>query len=347
MTPLRAALLQLLSNSVIPEDSMQAAIGCLMDGQSTDVEIAAFLTALRCRGETVDELVGAARAMRDRSTRIPCSAEGRLDTCGTGGDELHTFNISTAAALVAAAAGVPVAKHGNRSVSSRSGSADVLEALGVNLTLTPEQVGRCVDEIGLGFCFAPLLHGAMRHAAPVRKQLGFRTIFNVLGPLTNPAGADFQLVGTGSNRLAEQLAEALNRLGARRALVVCGNDQLDEISLWGTTQAILVERGQRPRTMHWTAEDLGLPACSVAEIQVTSPEASARVIREVLAGRDGAARHMVAANAGAALWIAGRAAEIRGGVELAQASIDSGGAAAILSRLTEISQKLAADENPA
>lgn len=341
MTPLRSVLLQLLASHPVAEDAMQAAIGCLMDGQSNEVEIAAFLTALRCRGETVDELVGAARAMRDRSTRIPCRAEGRLDTCGTGGDELQTFNISTAAAIVAAAAGVPVAKHGNRSVSSLSGSADVLESLGVNLTLTPEQVAQCVDDIGIGFCFAPLLHGAMKHAAPVRKQLGFRTIFNFLGPLTNPAGADFQLVGTGSDERAAQLAEALSRLGARRALVVCGNNQLDEISLWGTTRAFLVERGRRPAEQTWTADELGLPPCSVAEIQVSSPAASAKVVRDLLAGKPGAARNMVLANAGAALWIAGRGTDIRAGIALAAEAIDSGRAASILARLAETSQKLA------
>lgn len=345
MTPLRSALLQLLADHPVPEDAMQAAIGCLMDGQSSEVEIAAFLTALRCRGETVDELVGAARAMRDRSTKIPCQALGRLDTCGTGGDELQTFNISTAAALVAAAAGVPVAKHGNRSVSSLSGSADVLEALGVNLALTPGQVALCVDEIGIGFCFAPLLHGAMKHAAPVRKQLGFRTIFNFLGPLTNPAGADFQLVGAGSDERAAQLAEALSRLGARRALVVCGNNQLDEISLWGSTRAFLVERGNRPAEMVWSPADLGLPACSVAEIQVPSPAASASIIRELLAGTPGAARNMVLANAGAALWIAGRGADVRAGIALAAEAIDSGRAAATLRTLAERSQKLATEGN--
>ena len=192
---IQAAIDSAVTGNNLTADEMYAAVSELMDGQAAEVQIAALLTALRVKGETVDEIVGAARAMKERVTLIPANKTGLLDTCGTGGDELFTFNISTATAIVAAASGVPVAKHGNRSVSSSSGSADVLEALGVNVQLSPADVGHCIDHLGIGFCFAPLLHGAMKHAAPVRKQLGFRTIFNLLGPLTNPANAEYQLLG--------------------------------------------------------------------------------------------------------------------------------------------------------
>ncbi len=212
-----------------------------MRGEADERVLAALLTALRIKGEAVSEIVGAARAMIACATRIPTTRRGLLDTCGTGGDKLHTFNISTAAALVAASSGVPVAKHGNRSVSSSSGSADVLEALGINVRLTPEEVGRCVDDLGIGFCFAPLFHGSMKHAMPVRKVLGFRTLFNLLGPLTNPAGADFQLVGVSTVSAARKVAGALAELGRKRALVVCGAGHLDEVSLWGETTVFRVE----------------------------------------------------------------------------------------------------------
>ena len=331
---LRTALTALLEGRDLDSDTMRAAVGAIMDGRSTEVEIASLLTALRCRGETVDELVGAAQAMRERATLIPCNTGSLLDTCGTGGDALHTFNISTAAALVAAAAGQPVAKHGNRSVSSSSGSADVLEALGVNLQLTPAQVADCVDQIGIGFCFAPLLHQAMKYAAPVRKQLGFRTIFNLLGPLTNPARATYQLVGASRIAAAEMLAKALHRLQATRALVVCGNDELDEVSLWGETTVFEVSTAGVQRHT-WTVATLGLPTCRVEELQVATAADSAAVIRRVLAGEPGAARDIVVANAGAGLLAANRAPTIEQAVSLAAAAIDQGRAAQLCERLVE------------
>ena len=273
--------------------------------------------------------------MRERVTPIPVQRTGLLDTCGTGGDGLCTFNISTATAIVAAAAGVPVAKHGNRSVSSSSGSADVLEALGVQVTLTPEQVARCIDEAGLGFCFAPLLHGAMKHAAPVRRELGFRTVFNLLGPLTNPAGAESQLLGTGQPDTARMLAEALAELGCRRAIVVAGDRGLDEVCLWGPTRAFLVENGAVAEET-WQPEQFGLPACSPDDLRVDGPEASARVIQGVLAGSAGPALDIVLANSAAALRAAGAVDSLDEGVSQAREAVTSGQAARLLETLREI-----------
>ncbi|OYW23119.1 MAG: anthranilate phosphoribosyltransferase, partial [Planctomycetales bacterium 12-60-4] len=280
MDALRSAIGSLLDDHPLDAAAMEFAVGSIMDGGCDPLLISAFLTALRCRGESVEQLVGAARAMRKRSLKIPCRQVGLLDTCGTGGDALHTFNISTATAFVAAATGVPVAKHGNRSASSKSGSADVLEALGVRLDLTPEQVAECVDEVGIGFCFAQRIHAAMKHAAPVRQALGFRTLFNLLGPLTNPAQAEFQLLGVGRIPLAELMAGALAQLGANHAIVVCGNGELDEVSLWGPTTVFDVRKGSVKRH-EWTAETFGLPECRVADLTVESPTESAAVIRAV------------------------------------------------------------------
>jgi anthranilate phosphoribosyltransferase len=328
------AIEQVLAGHDLSSESMHAAVSQIMEGTAGEVAIAVFLTSLRMKGEAESELVGAAQAMRERSTKISTTRTGLLDTCGTGGDALHTFNISTAAALVAAACGVPVAKHGNRSATSKSGSADVLEALGVRLDLPPERVARCVDEVGIGFCFAPLLHGAMKYVAPVRKQLGFRTIFNFLGPLTNPAGAEFQLVGAGRSEIAGKLAKALAKLGTTRAIVVCGAGELDEVSLWGETEAFDVSSGSVSR-MVWSSETFDLPRCRVEELQVASPQESAQVIRQVLARQNGPARDMVLANTAAALFTARKAASLREGVAQASAAIDSGRAAELVKRLAD------------
>ncbi len=317
-----------------------AAISAVMNGEATEIEIASLLTALRCHGETVAMLVGAARAMRERATPIPCRSTDLLDTCGPGGDGLGTFNISTAAALVAAACGVKVAKHGNRSMTSKSGSADVLEQLGVQLQLPAEQVGRCVDEVGIGFCFAPLLHGAMKHAAPVRKQLGFRTIFNFLGPLTNPARAAYQLIGVPKRDLAEKMAAALCELGTQHALIVCGNDELDEVSLWGET-AVWEITGDRLEFRTWTARDAGLPECRVSDLEMNSPAESAAIIRTVLEGRPGPATDMVVVNTAAALVAADQTNTLAAGVRLAQTAITSGAAKTLLERLVQFTQALA------
>jgi anthranilate phosphoribosyltransferase len=340
LAELAAVVTAVFERRDISDAAMQQAVATMMDGRCDPADIASLLTALRCHGETVPQLVGAARAMRERSSRIPTRRTGLLDTCGTGGDGLHTFNISTATALVAAAAGVPVAKHGNRSATSRSGSADVLEALGVSLALSPEQVGGCIDELGIGFCFAQSVHGAMKHVAPVRRQLGFRTIFNLLGPLTNPAGADFQLVGASRIALADLLAGALAELGVKQALVVCGNDELDEVSLWGETTVFQV-RGNAVLRHTWTPETLGLPPCTAAELRVDSPAASATLIREVFDGGHEAARNIVLANAAAALMAADWVETPRQGVEQAANAIDSGRAAQLLEQFATRTRQLA------
>jgi anthranilate phosphoribosyltransferase len=339
-TTLQLALARLTSGESLDSHAAYAAFGTIMDGGASEVEIAAFLTALRVKGESVAEIEGAARAMSERSTQVPVHRAGLLDTCGTGGDGLHTFNISTATAFVVAACGVPVAKHGNRGVSSSSGSADVLEQLGVQVGLSPAAAARCIDEIGLGFCFAPTYHLAMKHVAPVRRQLKFRTIFNLLGPLTNPARAEYQLIGVSRVQTAGLLARALADLGRKHAYVVCGADQLDEVSLWGETTAIEVEAGQL-KTHRWTVEELQLPACTPEDLKVTSPAESAVAIREIFAGKPGPHRNIVLANAAAALLAAVKVGTLAEGVERACAALDSGRANDVLDRLVALSQQLA------
>ncbi len=324
----------LLRGEDVPVEKMQFAVSEVMRGEADERLLAALLTALRMKGEAVSEIVGAARAMIECATRIPVNRGGLLDTCGTGGDHLKTFNISTATALVAASAGVPVAKHGNRSVSSSSGSADVLEALGVNVNLSPDQVGQCVDQLGIGFCFAPLFHGSMKHAMPVRKVLGFRTLFNVLGPLTNPAGAEFQLLGVADWELSSKVAWAISQLGRTRAFVVIGEGPLDEVCLWGETTVHQVE--QQEVTMHvWTPESFGLPACQVSDLQVDSPQESAQTIEGVLNGETGPARDIILANTAAALLVSKKVEELKQGVELARHAIDQGAAKNLLDQLKQ------------
>jgi anthranilate phosphoribosyltransferase len=330
---LRHVVDRLIAAEELTASQMHAAVSAVMDGQAAEIDIASMLTALRCRGESVPALVGAARAMREHATPIPCRSTGLLDTLGT-------FNISTAAALVAAACGVKVAKHGNRSVTSQSGSADVLEALGVNLQLTPEQVGRCIDEVGVGFCFAPLLHGAMKYAAPVRKQLGFRTIFNLLGPLTNPAHAEYQLIGVPRLDLAEKLAQALCELGSRHALVVCGNDELDEVSLWGTTTVWEISTHNIAKH-HWNCATYGLPQCRAADLRISGVVDSAAIIRQVFDGQQGAARDIIVVNAAAALLAAQRVHDLLTGIELASQVIATGKARQQVDQLAQFTQEFA------
>lgn len=322
---LKNAVQEALAGRDLSSQAMTAAIGALMDGRADEVEIAALLTALAAKGETSGEIAGAALAMRSRATRVPAQTPGLLDTCGTGGDRLNTFNISTATAFVVAAAGVPVAKHGNRSATSCSGSAEVLQALGVNIDLEPAAVARCVDEIGIGFCYARLLHQAMKHVAPVRAKLGFRTIFNLLGPLTNPAGAEYQLIGTTSNATAHKLAHALAQLGTKRSFIVCGNNQLDEVALWGTTDVHDVRDGM-VHHQQWTAADFHLAECEVTDLVVSSPEESATVIRGILSGERGPAFDMVTCNAAAALLCVGRESSPAAAAERAAHLLLSGAA---------------------
>jgi anthranilate phosphoribosyltransferase len=339
MHPDLAAVVEpLLAQQALPAGALRAAISTLMQGQCSDSEIAALLTAMAMRGESDQDLAEAASVMREKATCVPVTRTGLLDTCGTGGDRLQTFNISTAAALVAAACGVPVAKHGNRQASSSTGSADVLEALGVNLQISADDAARCIDEIGIGFCFARALHPAMKHVAEVRKTLPFRTIFNLLGPLSNPAKAEFQLIGASRNAMAEKLAGAIARLGTARTLVVCGADQLDEVSLWGTTRVIDVT-GPKTTTMTWTASDLGLPACEPGDLTARSPRESADIISEIFDGRPGARRDIVVANAAAALLTASNVDSLKTGVAAAQQAIDSRAAADKLDELVRWTTK--------
>jgi len=337
---LAAVVEPLLAQHSLPPGALRAAISALMSGQCSDAEIGSLLTAIAFRGETDQDLAEAAAVMREKATCVPVTRKQLLDTCGTGGDRLHSFNISTAAAIVAAACGIPVAKHGNRHASSSSGSADVLEVLGVNLQISAEEAGRCIDEIGIGFCFARVLHPAMKHVAEVRKSLGIRTIFNLLGPLSNPARAEFQLIGASRNATAEKLAGAIARLGTTRTLVVCGADQLDEVSLWGTTRVIDVTAA-KTSVSSWTATDLGLPTCTPADLVARSPQESADIIRAIFDGRPGPRRDIVVANSAAALLTAGKVDSLKAGVIASQQAIDSRAAADKLEELIRWTQKRA------
>jgi anthranilate phosphoribosyltransferase len=317
-------------------DEMAAAIDLIMQGECDDAEISALLLGLRAKGERVSEIAGAAAAMRKHMAKISHTHKGLIDTCGTGGDGSGTFNISTAAAIVTAAAGVPVAKHGNRAITSRSGSADVLAALGVNVEAPLATVERCLDELGLCFCFAPLAHQSMKHVAAVRKSLGVPTIFNMLGPLCNPAGAPYQLIGVGRAELRPLLSEALAMLGSERAVVVHGDDGLDEVTISSTTSVTLVE-GDRVDELCWSPESFGLQQAGKDDMLVDGPEASAAMIRSILDGEAGPARDIVVLNAAAAIWTAGKDAELPACAVLAAAAIDSGAAKQLLSRLAQLS----------
>ncbi|WP_442484817.1 anthranilate phosphoribosyltransferase [Aeoliella sp. SH292] len=313
---------------------MQSAMDLVMSGQCSDEEIGLLLTGLAAKGETVEELAGAAASLRGHMTPIRTSRRGILDTCGTGGGGSTTFNISTTAAIIAAAAGVPVAKHGNRSITSRSGSADVLAALGVNLDASREQVEACLEELGLCFCFAPLAHPAMRHVGPVRKKLGIRTIFNLLGPLANPASASYQLLGAGRGEHQELLARAMQLLGTKRTLVVHGSDGMGDVTCSGTTRVLSVTH-EGIEDFTWTPADFGLEASTTESLAIDTPEESAAVVRRLLAGERGAARDVVVLNAAAALIAAGVADSPEAAAKLATQAIDSGAAAELLAKLAE------------
>lgn len=311
----------------------------LMDGRLTPSQIGAFLTALRMKGESVEELTGAAAAMRRHAVLIDTGGMPVVDTCGTGGDRAGTFNISTTAAFVVAGAGVPVAKHGNRAVTSQCGSADVLVALGINIEAPPETVEECIRDIGIGFLFAPHLHPAMKHAVPVRRELGIRTIFNMLGPLTNPANARGQILGVFAPELTEIFAAVLRALGSKRAFVVHGRDGLDEITVTTTTRVTELRDG-RLRTYELDPLPLIGDYHSLDSLRGGSPEANAAITRRVLAGESGAARDIVILNAAAGIAAGGKAADLPQGFELAKISIDSGQAAAKLQALIEQSKEM-------
>ncbi len=313
----------------LSQDEMTEVIDLVMSGQVPENEIAVLLTVLRAKGESPEEIAGAAVAMRRHMTPIRTRRTGLVDTCGTGGIGSDLFNISTAAAIVTAAAGVPVAKHGNRSITSKSGSADVLTALGVNVDATPEAVERCLDELGICFCFAPKLHPAMKHVAPVRKKLGLPTIFNLLGPLCNPAGAPFQLLGVGKRELHETMARVLARLGTEHAVVVHGTDGLGEVSLAAPTEVIEV-RSDSMKRFTWQPENFGLEMSDHDSLRVSGPEESAKVVRRIFDGELGAPRDIVVLNAAAALWAANVDPSPRVCAQRAAHAIDRGSAAELL-----------------
>ena len=333
----------------LTRDEARAAMSEVLAGQCTDAQIAAFLVALHMKGETVEEIVGFAEAIRAAAAPLAVSSDSTIDvsgterdalvdTCGTGGDASGTFNISTATALVAAGAGVRVAKHGNRSVTSKCGSADVMEALGVNISLPPLRVAECLKEVGIAFLFAPAMHSAMKYVQPARRELRLRTVFNLLGPLTNPARASAQVVGVYSDDLVEKLAEALRMLGLRRALVVHGSDGLDEITITGSTRVAEVRDGQ-VRTYEVTPEEFGLARAPIEAIAGGDAVANAGIIREVLRGKGSACRDVVLLNAAAALVAAGKSDRLYDALPLAAQSIDSGTAAARLRALVEFTQR--------
>lgn len=311
----------------------------IMSGELTDAQIGAYLMGLRMKGETRAEIVGSARAMRDKGAKVPTSSGADLlDTCGTGGDKSGTFNISTATAFVAAGAGVRVAKHGNRAATSKCGSADVLAELGVNLDLAPEQVGKCIDEVGIGFLFAPKMHPAMKHAIGPRREMGVRTIFNILGPLTNPAGATRQLMGVFAADLTDLLAHVLNELGSKSAVVVSGYGGLDELTTTGPNRISHLHDG-KVETYELDPLDYGFPGATIHDLLGGEPAENAAILRSVLSGEiHDARRDVVLLNSGAALLAAGAAGDLREGVELARKSIDSGAAAEKLEALIACTQ---------
>jgi len=327
------------SGTHLTADHASAVLDEIMEGRSSEVQTGAFLVALRAKGETVAELVGLARTMRRLAAPVHVGRHDLVDTAGTGGGPL-TFNISTTAAIVAAGAGCAVAKHGNRSSTSRSGSADLLEALGVRIDLDPPAVARCIDEVGFGFMFAPRHHAAMKHVVPVRKELAVRTIFNFLGPLTNPAGATRQLLGVSDRRYQETIAEALVGLGCERAFVVRGEDGVDEIGLVGPTRVIEVAGGS---TEEWFVDpaSVGLGVADAEEITGGTPEENAATVTRILAGDDGPPRDVVLVNAGAAIVVGGGAPDLAGGIDRARESIDSGAARGVLDQLVEMTGGLA------
>ena len=332
---LRPTLRKVAAGQTLTESEAAEAFETIMSGGATEAQIGALLMGMRARGETVDEITGAARAMRARAVKVR-APEGAIDTCGTGGDAKGTHNISTCTAFVVAGAGVPVAKHGNRSISSRSGSADVLAALGVNIECGPEAIAHCIEASGLGFMFAPAHHASMRHVAKVRSELGTRTIFNLLGPLANPAGTKYQIVGVFGEEWVEPIAQVLGRLGAERAWVVHGSDGLDELTTTGISHVAALDGG-KISTFRISPKNAGLPEAKPEDLSGGDATENAAHIRAVLGGQQGAFRNVVLLNAAAALLVAGKAKTLRDGVALAAQAIDSGNAKAVLEALVKLS----------
>jgi anthranilate phosphoribosyltransferase len=333
---MQTAIRTVIEGRHLSTEQMTEVMRTIMSGQASPAQIGGFLVGLHIKGETVEEIAAAAQVMRELAIRVEVRSPHLLDTCGTGGDAAGTFNISTASALVAAAAGAKVAKHGNRSVSGRTGSADVLEAAGVRLELRPEQIGACIETVGVGFLFAPLHHGAMKHAIGPRREMGVRTIFNLLGPLTNPAGAPNQIMGVFAAGWVEPLAHVLQRLGSRHVMVVHSEDGLDEISIGAATYVAELKQGE-VRAYSLTPEDFGLQRGSLEALKVNTIDQSLKVILDVLAGRPGPAGDIVALNAGAGIYTAGLAASLQEGVHKARTILAEGAAARVLEQLVSFS----------
>jgi anthranilate phosphoribosyltransferase len=335
MTDFKKLIGRIADGAALEPAEAEEAFSILMSGEATPAQMGAFLMGLRVRGETVTELTAGARVMRAKALKVEAPA-GAIDIVGTGGDGAQTYNISTATSLVVASLGVPVAKHGNRAASSRSGTADALQKLGVNLDIPPEHIGRCISQAGIGFMFAPAHHAAMKHVAPVRAELGTRTIFNLLGPLSNPAGVRRQMIGVFARRWVEPFAETLRNLGSERAWIVHGSDGLDELTTTGITHVAELADG-RIRCFDVTPEDAGLKRASLEDLRGGDPEHNADAIRRLLDGADGPYRDIVILNAAAALIVAGKAATLREGAALAAGALDNGGAKAALARLVAVS----------
>ncbi|MEE3336589.1 MAG: anthranilate phosphoribosyltransferase [Candidatus Latescibacterota bacterium] len=333
---IQAAIGRLIAGESLDRDEARGVMEQIMSGDTTDAQIGGFLMALRAKGETIDEIAGFAETMRAKATKITGGKAPLVDTCGTGGDASGTFNISTTVAFVAAGAGLTVAKHGNRAMSSRCGSADVLAQLGVNVEATPDQVGHCLDEAGIGFLFAPALHGAMKHAIGPRKELGTRTVFNVLGPLTNPAGAKRQLIGVFAPDLTETMAGVLGALGSERAFVVHGHDGLDELTLTGPSRVTELADGAT-KTYDVTPEDFGLQRVSVDQLAGGDAAQNAAILTSILDGELGPAADVVVMNAAAAIVAGGVSQDLASGVKVARDSIEFGKARASLDRLRDVS----------
>jgi anthranilate phosphoribosyltransferase len=336
---LTPALDALASRQDLTAEQTAAVLAEIMSGNASEVETSGILIALRTKGETIDEIVGLARTMREFATPVTPTREDLIDTAGTGGGR-PTFNVSTTAALIAAGHGCAVAKHGNRSATGLSGSADVLEALDVRIDLKPDAVARCIDEVGFGFMFAPAHHGATRFVVPVRKELAVRTIFNLLGPLTNPAGAQRQVIGVSDPNVLETIAGALARLGAHKALVVSSTDGLDEMSTSSTTRVVEVD-GEDLRSYEVAPEDFGLTRAAPDALGAGRPDVNAAITRSILAGERGPARDVAVLNAGAAIYVSGTVDTLEEGVRAAEAAIDEGRAAAALENLVKLTKELA------
>jgi len=332
---IKEAIAKVVANEDLRESEMMEAMEEVMEGKATSAQIAALITALGMKGETIEEVTGAARIMRQKATRIDARSAIIVDTCGTGGDGMNTFNISTTTAFVVAAAGITVAKHGNRAVSSGCGSADVLEAVGVNISPGPEIVEECIQQIGIGFLFAPRLHGAMKYALGPRREIGVRTIFNMLGPLTNPAGATSQLLGVYDRRLTEMFADVLKNLGTKRAYVVHGFDGLDEATVAGETRVSELKKG-RITTYNINPIDIFGETYRGEELVGGDPSINAQITKDVLAGKDGACRKVVLLNAALAIMAGEKAESIREGIAIAEECIDNGAAIKKLQALIEL-----------